>query len=251
MSPTEILEALEARRNRSPISLEPPPPADDDARRRWVGRPDEGFELVEDRVALRGLLPALDAREQEILRLRFVEDMPQTAIAERIGCSQMQISRLLQRTLERLRNEEGAPRASAPSSCPSCASPSSAGRRLRSTAFPAVGACPAIVVVTVTVIFSLPTFFRIAIATLVSFSFSVRVWFDGTCTLPLAMMIVFGFFEPLGLALAVAASAGRGRIPAATDPFDVPVPADVAGGRAAADAQQRHVRRVGPEERGW
>src|SRR5882757_2901086 len=86
------------------------------------------------------------------------------------------------------------------------------------------GAWPAIVVVTVTVIFSLPTFFRIAIATLVRFSFRIRVWFDGTCTLPLATTIVFGFFDVFGLALAVAARAGRGLIPAATEDFAVPVP---------------------------
>jgi RNA polymerase sigma-B factor len=108
VSPTEILDALEAGRNRSPISLDAPPPGgDDDGGVDWVGRPDEALELAEDRVTLRDLLPGLDPREQEILRLRFVEDMPQTAIAERIGCSQMQISRLLRRTLERLREEAG------------------------------------------------------------------------------------------------------------------------------------------------
>src|SRR5882757_8200577 len=92
------------------------------------------------------------------------------------------------------------------------------------------GAWPAIVVVTVTVIFSLPTFFRIAIATLVSFSFRIRVWFDGTCTLPLATTIVFGFFDVFGLALTVAAKAGRGLIPAATEPFAVPVPLTLQAG---------------------
>jgi RNA polymerase sigma-B factor len=109
VSPTEILDALEAGRNRSPISLDAPPPGGDDdgGGAEWVGRPDDALELAEDRVALRRLLPRLDPREQEILRLRFVEDMPQTAIAERIGCSQMQISRLLQRALERLREEAG------------------------------------------------------------------------------------------------------------------------------------------------
>jgi RNA polymerase sigma-B factor len=103
----EVLEALEAGHNRSPVSLDAPSPgADPDtAGTEWVGRPDDALELVEDRAALRGLLPTLDDREQEVLRLRFVEDMPQTAIAERVGCSQMQISRLLRRTLERLREE--------------------------------------------------------------------------------------------------------------------------------------------------
>ena len=46
---------------------------------------------------------ALPQREQEILRLRFVEDLTQTEIAERMGVSQMQVSRLLRRSLDRLR----------------------------------------------------------------------------------------------------------------------------------------------------
>jgi RNA polymerase sigma-B factor len=105
----EILEALQAGRNRSPISLDAPRPGGDPdvGGAEWVGRTDDALELVEDRVALRGLIPALDPREQEILRLRFAEDMPQTAIAERVGCSQMQVSRLLRRALERLREEAG------------------------------------------------------------------------------------------------------------------------------------------------
>jgi RNA polymerase sigma-B factor len=44
----------------------------------------------------------LPAREQRILRLRFVEDMTQSEIATEIGVSQMQISRLLRQSLERL-----------------------------------------------------------------------------------------------------------------------------------------------------
>jgi RNA polymerase sigma-B factor len=108
---SEILEALEASHNRSPISLDAPAPGSDPdvAGAEWIGRPDDGLELVEDRVALRGILPVLDPREQEILRLRFVEEMPQTAIAKRVGCSQMQVSRLLRRTIERLREEARAP----------------------------------------------------------------------------------------------------------------------------------------------
>jgi RNA polymerase sigma-B factor len=50
-----------------------------------------------------GTMRALPRREQEILRLRFVEDLTQTEIAERLGVSQMQVSRLLRRSLDRLR----------------------------------------------------------------------------------------------------------------------------------------------------
>jgi len=53
------------------------------------------------------VLPSLGEREREVLRLRFVEELPQTEIALRIGCSQMHISRLLRRALDKLRDEAG------------------------------------------------------------------------------------------------------------------------------------------------
>jgi RNA polymerase sigma-B factor len=59
---------------------------------------------------VQAVLPELDDREREVLRLRFVEDLPQAKIAARIGCSQMHVSRLLRNTLEQLRaaSEDGA-----------------------------------------------------------------------------------------------------------------------------------------------
>ena len=69
----------------------------------WVGDEDENYELIDDKLALEGVLPQLDDRERLILRLRFVEDMTQSQIAEEIGVSQMHVSRLLNRTLEQLR----------------------------------------------------------------------------------------------------------------------------------------------------
>ncbi len=71
----------------------------------WVGDEDAGFELVEDKLALEGALPHLDERERLVLQLRFVEDLTQSQIAERIGHSQMHVSRILRRTLERIRAE--------------------------------------------------------------------------------------------------------------------------------------------------
>ena len=49
------------------------------------------------------VLPRLDRREREILKLRFVDELPQSQIAARIGCSQMHVSRLLRGALARLR----------------------------------------------------------------------------------------------------------------------------------------------------
>jgi RNA polymerase sigma-B factor len=59
---------------------------------------------VENHEALMPLIRELPERERRILGLRFVHNMTQTQIAERIGVSQMHVSRLLARTLERLRD---------------------------------------------------------------------------------------------------------------------------------------------------
>ena len=103
----DVLEVLEAQHNRRPLSLDAPPVGEDpeDASgAEWVGRPDGNFDLVEDRFAMESVLPVLGDREREVLRLRFVEELPQTEIAARIGCSQMHISRLLRRSLDKLRD---------------------------------------------------------------------------------------------------------------------------------------------------
>lgn len=104
---TDVLEVLEASHNRRPLSLDRPVGGEEDESpaAEWVGGEDEGFELVDDKLALEGVLPQLGERERLILRLRFVEDMTQSQIAERIGHSQMHVSRILRRTLERIRNE--------------------------------------------------------------------------------------------------------------------------------------------------
>ena len=64
---------------------------------------DPAFEAVEDREALRPLLAALPARERRILTLRFADGLSQDRIAAELGISQMQVSRLLARTLADLR----------------------------------------------------------------------------------------------------------------------------------------------------
>ncbi len=113
----EVLEVLEAKHNRKPLSLDAPPAGEDpeDASgAEWVGRADGNFDLVEDRLAVEAVLPVLGEREREVLRLRFVEELPQTEIALRIGCSQMHISRLLRRSLDQLREAAaGGPAAAA------------------------------------------------------------------------------------------------------------------------------------------
>ena len=68
-----------------------------------LGDEDAGFELVEHRTAIREGISGLSDLEREVLRLRFVEDLTQSKIAERIGYSQMHVSRLIRRAVERLR----------------------------------------------------------------------------------------------------------------------------------------------------
>jgi RNA polymerase sigma-B factor len=104
----DVLEALEANHNRRPLSLDRPTGAEDPDETpasEWIGDRDEGFELVEGKVALDAALPHLDERERLVLRLRFVEDMTQSQIAEQIGHSQMHVSRILRRTLQRIREQ--------------------------------------------------------------------------------------------------------------------------------------------------
>ncbi|AOS64367.1 RNA polymerase sigma-70 factor, sigma-B/F/G subfamily [Actinoalloteichus hymeniacidonis] len=70
-----------------------------------LGQEEPELENVENREMLQPLLAALPARDRTVLLLRFFANMTQTQIAERVGISQMHVSRLLARTLRRLRDE--------------------------------------------------------------------------------------------------------------------------------------------------
>jgi RNA polymerase sigma-B factor len=106
LDPADVLEVLEANHNRRPLSLDRPLGDEEEAPvSEWIGDEDEGFELVEDKLTLEGVLPQLDERERLILKLRFVDDMTQSQIADQIGHSQMHVSRILRRTLDRIRAE--------------------------------------------------------------------------------------------------------------------------------------------------
>jgi RNA polymerase sigma-B factor len=74
-----------------------------------VGADDERYELVELDATLASVLSHLGPHERLILRMRFVEDLTQTEIAARMGISQMQVSRQLRRSLDRLRALTRAP----------------------------------------------------------------------------------------------------------------------------------------------
>ncbi|MEU2777098.1 RNA polymerase sigma factor SigF [Streptomyces sp. NPDC007162] len=69
----------------------------------FIGTEDTALELVEDFHSLAPLIAALDERDRQIIHMRFVEELTQAQIGERLGVSQMHVSRLLTRTLTHLR----------------------------------------------------------------------------------------------------------------------------------------------------
>ncbi|MET9902843.1 RNA polymerase sigma factor SigF [Streptomyces sp. NPDC006446] len=69
----------------------------------FIGTDDNALELVEDFNALAPLLAELDDRERRIIHMRFVDECTQAQIGEHLGVSQMHVSRLLNRTLAKLR----------------------------------------------------------------------------------------------------------------------------------------------------
>jgi RNA polymerase sigma-B factor len=70
-----------------------------------LGEEDEHFEQSEQRITLATGIQRLPARERAILHLRFFEGLTQSEIAERIGISQMHVSRLIRNSLDRMRRE--------------------------------------------------------------------------------------------------------------------------------------------------
>ncbi len=104
--PEEVLEAMEAATAYEATSLDASRGGEDDdggwTHADSLGIEERGYELVEIGETLRGTLEALPARDRVILRLRFEQDLTQAEIADLVGVSQMHVSRLLRRSLDRL-----------------------------------------------------------------------------------------------------------------------------------------------------
>jgi RNA polymerase sigma-B factor len=101
----DVLEGLESANAYSTLSLDAPELGESDgpAVIDSLGTEDEALQGVEYRESLKPLLAQLPERERTILLLRFFKGMTQSQIAERVGISQMHVSRLLARTLAQLR----------------------------------------------------------------------------------------------------------------------------------------------------
>jgi RNA polymerase sigma-B factor len=101
----EVLEALDAAASYRPVSLDATIEGDSRGADRLadsLGSEDRGYELVEEREAIARMWEALPELEQKVIQLRFFHELTQQAIGERLGYSQMHISRLVRRALARL-----------------------------------------------------------------------------------------------------------------------------------------------------
>jgi RNA polymerase sigma-B factor len=106
-STEQVLEAMEASQayHARPIDAPHSDDGEDDPDHvAELGRRDTGYELAELGAAVRPAMRALPERDRTILRLRFVEDLTQSQIAERVGISQMHVSRLIRGTVDKLRD---------------------------------------------------------------------------------------------------------------------------------------------------
>jgi len=105
----EVLEGMHTAAARDPVSLDAPISVDNGdslvSRSEAIGEFDCRLGLADDRVSVRAAAARLPKMEREVLYLRFGADLTQTEIAERVGVSQMQVSRLLRRSLGRMQEQ--------------------------------------------------------------------------------------------------------------------------------------------------
>jgi RNA polymerase sigma-B factor len=104
----EVLEALESGRAYSSVSLSASGGGDDEDELdplESLGEEEHEYQVSEDRVVLEPGFRVLDERERTILHLRFFKGLTQSQIAQQVGISQMHVSRLIRRSLEKIRAE--------------------------------------------------------------------------------------------------------------------------------------------------
>ncbi|HEX6712187.1 MAG TPA: sigma-70 family RNA polymerase sigma factor [Thermoleophilaceae bacterium] len=106
----DVVEALEAFSAYRATSLDAPRGKNDDdpTLGDTLGTDERGFTRAEQRTMLKQLMRVLTPRERIVLNLRFTHDLTQLEIGERIGISQMQVSRILRQALARLREHAAA-----------------------------------------------------------------------------------------------------------------------------------------------
>ena len=108
MEEEDVLEALETGQAYATLSLSAPAggeDGDDLDPLESLGQIEHEYEVSEDRAVLAPGLKVLDDRERRILHLRFFDGLTQSQIAQQVGISQMHVSRLIRRALEKIRDE--------------------------------------------------------------------------------------------------------------------------------------------------
>ena len=117
-----VLEALESGRAYSSLSLSSGGGSDEDGELdplESIGTEEHQYEVSENRAVLAPGFRVLDGRERTILHLRFFEGLTQSQIAQQVGISQMHVSRLIRRSLEKIREEIAADDGGSPTQQPS------------------------------------------------------------------------------------------------------------------------------------
>jgi RNA polymerase sigma-B factor len=108
MTVEQVVEAMEAARAYDALSLDVPRHEDDESGGTYaetIGGDDERYELIEYAATIAPAYASLPQRERLVIQLRFSEDLTQTEIGERIGVSQMHVSRLMRSALARMSSE--------------------------------------------------------------------------------------------------------------------------------------------------
>lgn len=104
----DVLEAMESSSAYSSVPLEGGGSSDDDDAPSVIDHyatEDENLAASDDRIVLEDAIRDFSPREKDVIRMRFFEGMTQVEIAERLGISQVQVSRLLRRTLRRVQDK--------------------------------------------------------------------------------------------------------------------------------------------------
>lgn len=104
----EVLEAMESSSAYSSVSLEAPSGADDDDTPSVIDRyatEDSDLAFTDDRIIIEEALESFSPRERDVIEMRFLKGMTQIEIADKLGISQVQVSRLLRRTLKKIQDK--------------------------------------------------------------------------------------------------------------------------------------------------
>ena len=103
----EVLEAMEMGQSYNALSVDYTIDADNEGASVTLldvmGNEDENYELSEERMLIEKLLPILSEREQQIIRYTFLEGLSQKETGEKVGLSQMHVSRLQRAALKKLK----------------------------------------------------------------------------------------------------------------------------------------------------